>query len=86
VARGHLNDDVEFYTGKGPDGKPVNEFPFPVTKDVIERGEAATTSIARRVTAGWAMATEWWSGAASASRRRTISNACGRSPTDISST
>ena len=40
VARGHLNDDVEFYTGKGPDGKPVNEFPFPVTKDVIERGEA----------------------------------------------
>jgi hypothetical protein len=39
VARGHLNDDVAFYTGKGPDGKPVDEFPFPVTKDVLERGQ-----------------------------------------------
>lgn len=39
VARGHLADDVAFYTGKGPDGKFVNDFPFPVTKDVILRGE-----------------------------------------------
>src|SRR5579864_1257377 len=39
VARGHLNDDAVFYTGKGPDGKPVNEFPFPVTKEVIQRGQ-----------------------------------------------
>ena len=39
VARGHLNDDEAFYTGKGPDGKPLDTFPFPVTKDVIERGE-----------------------------------------------
>jgi len=39
VPRGHLNDDVDFYTGKGPDGKPADEFPFPVTKDVIERGQ-----------------------------------------------
>jgi hypothetical protein len=23
VARGHLNDDTAFFTGKGPDGKPV---------------------------------------------------------------
>jgi len=38
VARGHLNDDVLFYTGKGADGKPVDTFPFPVTKDVILRG------------------------------------------------
>ena len=38
VARGHLDDDVAFYTGKGPDGKPVDEFPFPVTRDVLERG------------------------------------------------
>jgi len=38
VARGQLNDDVAFYTGKGPDGKPVDEFPFPVTHDVLERG------------------------------------------------
>jgi hypothetical protein len=39
VARGHLNDDIAFYTGKGPDGKPVDTFPFPVTKEVIERGQ-----------------------------------------------
>ena len=39
VPRGHLNDDVAFYTGKGPDGKFVNEFPFPVTKEVILRGQ-----------------------------------------------
>jgi hypothetical protein len=39
IARGHLNDDVVFYTGKGPDGKPVDTFPFPVTKDVILRGQ-----------------------------------------------
>ena len=28
-----------FYTGKGPDGKLVDTFPFPVTKEVIERGQ-----------------------------------------------
>jgi mono/diheme cytochrome c family protein len=39
VARGHLKDDAAFYTGKGPDGKPVDAFPFPVTMDVIERGQ-----------------------------------------------
>jgi hypothetical protein len=39
VARGHLNDDALFYTGKGPDGKPVDTFPFPVTKEVILRGQ-----------------------------------------------
>ena len=39
VARGHLNDDVLFYAGKGPDGKPSNEFPFPVTRDVVARGQ-----------------------------------------------
>ncbi len=39
VARGHLNDDEAFYTGKGPDGKPLDTFPFPVTKEVIERGQ-----------------------------------------------
>ena len=38
VARGHLDDDAAFYTGKDADGKFVAEFPFPVTKDVIERG------------------------------------------------
>ena len=39
VARGHLDDDTLLYTGKGPDGKPSNDFPFPVTKEVIERGQ-----------------------------------------------
>jgi mono/diheme cytochrome c family protein len=39
VARGHLGDDTLFNTGKGPDGKPSNDFPFPVTKEVIERGQ-----------------------------------------------
>lgn len=39
IARGHLNEDVAFHEGKGPDGKPTNEFPFPVTKEVIERGQ-----------------------------------------------
>jgi mono/diheme cytochrome c family protein len=33
-----LKDDVAFYTGKGSDGKPVDDFPFPVTKEVVERG------------------------------------------------
>jgi cytochrome c553 len=39
IARGHLDDDVAYYTGMGPDGKPVNEFPFPVTREVMERGQ-----------------------------------------------
>lgn len=39
VARGHLNEDVLYYTGKGADGKPSNEFPVPVTKALIQRGE-----------------------------------------------
>ncbi|MGB7763172.1 MAG: cytochrome c [Bryobacteraceae bacterium] len=39
VARGHLNDDAVYYTAKGPDGKFTPEFPFPVTKEVIERGQ-----------------------------------------------
>jgi hypothetical protein len=39
VARGHLDDNVAFYTGKGPDGMTVTEFPIPVTKDVILRGQ-----------------------------------------------
>ena len=38
VARGQLKDDAAFYTGKGPDGMPLDAFPFPVTREVIERG------------------------------------------------
>ena len=40
VARGHLNDDAAYYEGKGPDGKALAQFPFPVTKDVLERGQS----------------------------------------------
>jgi mono/diheme cytochrome c family protein len=39
VARGHLNDDDLLYTGKGADGKFSDEFPFPVTKEVVLRGQ-----------------------------------------------
>ena len=39
IPRGHLNDDVALFTGKGPDGKPLDTFPFAVTKDVVERGQ-----------------------------------------------
>jgi hypothetical protein len=39
VARGHLDADTAFYTGKGPDGKDVSEFPMPVTKEMILRGQ-----------------------------------------------
>ncbi len=39
IARGQLNDDLALYTGKGADGKLVDTFPFPVTKDVVARGQ-----------------------------------------------
>ena len=39
VARGHLKDDTLYFTGKGADGKPAKEFPMPVTKELIARGE-----------------------------------------------
>jgi Cytochrome C oxidase, cbb3-type, subunit III len=38
IARGHLNADTEFYTGKQGD-QPVNRFPFPITREVLERGQ-----------------------------------------------
>jgi mono/diheme cytochrome c family protein len=37
VARGQLNLDEHFYTGKAGDA-PVATFPFPVTEQVLERG------------------------------------------------
>jgi mono/diheme cytochrome c family protein len=37
VARGELRDDTYFYTGK-VNGNPGDYMPFPVTKDVLERG------------------------------------------------
>jgi mono/diheme cytochrome c family protein len=39
VARGHLNDDTALYTGKGADGKFLDTFPFPATRDAISRGQ-----------------------------------------------
>jgi mono/diheme cytochrome c family protein len=38
VARGQLHADTYFYTGMG-NGQPGNEMPFPVTREVLQRGE-----------------------------------------------
>jgi mono/diheme cytochrome c family protein len=38
VARGQLRDDEQFYTGKLR-GAPVDTLPFPVTREVLERGQ-----------------------------------------------
>ena len=38
VARGHLDADAVFYTGK-MGGKPVDAFPMPITRAVLERGQ-----------------------------------------------
>lgn len=38
VARGQLRIDQVFYTGKA-NGQPVDYFPFPVTRDVLKRGQ-----------------------------------------------
>lgn len=38
VARGQLAEDTLFHTGRGPGGQFAREFPFPVTREVIERG------------------------------------------------
>jgi mono/diheme cytochrome c family protein len=38
VARGHLDDDLEFYSGKTAAGKLLDVFPLAVTTDVLQRG------------------------------------------------
>ena len=38
VARGHLDDDTVFFTGR-IDGKPVDAIPFPITREVLNRGQ-----------------------------------------------
>src|SRR6201997_1263416 len=38
VARGQLHEDTYFYTGK-IGGNPGDVMPFPVTKEVLERGQ-----------------------------------------------
>lgn len=39
VARGELQEDDLLYRGLGPDGKPSAVFPFPVTSNVMARGQ-----------------------------------------------
>ena len=39
VARGHLDEDTAYYTGRDAAGKLVTDFPFPVTKEVLQRGQ-----------------------------------------------
>jgi len=39
VARGYLRADSGVYTGLARDGKPVADFPLPVTREVLLRGE-----------------------------------------------
>jgi mono/diheme cytochrome c family protein len=38
VARGQLRDDPVLYTGRDGHGELSNEFPFEMTKDVLQRG------------------------------------------------
>src|SRR5262249_845397 len=39
VPRGQLRIDDALYLGKNAKGKPVDAFPFPMTKEVLERGK-----------------------------------------------
>jgi mono/diheme cytochrome c family protein len=39
IARGALNEDAAFYTGKGADGKDIDYFPLPVDRELIVRGQ-----------------------------------------------
>ena len=39
VARGHLNEDTAYYTGRDAAGKPVAELPVPLTKELLTRGQ-----------------------------------------------
>ncbi len=39
VARGHLDEDTEFYQGKTAEGKLVQKSPVPVTEELLKRGQ-----------------------------------------------
>ena len=39
VARGHLDEDTVFFTGKNDDGTLAASFPMPVTHELLERGQ-----------------------------------------------
>ena len=86
VARGHLNDDTALYTGKGPDGKPLDTFPFPVTKEVVERGQERFNVYCApchdRTGSGDGMIVK----RGYHNRPRTTSTGCGRLPTATSTT
>ncbi len=43
VARGQLHSDAPLFTGRDDDGKLVNEFPFDMTKEVLQRGKQRYT-------------------------------------------
>ncbi len=68
VARGHLEIDQAFFTGK-VNGEDVDTFPFAITRADCCAGRSGSTFIVRRVIAAWATATAWWSSAASARPR-----------------
>lgn len=40
VPRGYLRDDVLLFTGKDANGQDSTEFPFPVTAEILQRGQA----------------------------------------------
>jgi mono/diheme cytochrome c family protein len=39
VARGQLRNDQPLFTGKDANGRDATEFPFPITRDVLTRGQ-----------------------------------------------
>lgn len=39
VARGHLDEDVLLYEGRGPNGEPGTTMPFPITAVDLDRGQ-----------------------------------------------
>jgi len=38
VARGDLRADTAYYTGNGADAKPLQQIPFPITREDLQRG------------------------------------------------
>jgi hypothetical protein len=38
VARGHIQDDTLLFTGKDSTGQDSDEFPFSITRDMLQRG------------------------------------------------
>jgi hypothetical protein len=38
VARGHVEDDRVLFTGKDASGQYSNEFPYPITREILQRG------------------------------------------------